>query len=82
MCSTTASSDAASREALAIGGGFLIPTRRLIRAVTCLMDCCGAPDSTRLTSQDIVRWAVQPRGIALHFIAPAGATTPRTACSS
>jgi len=67
--------DEANRECLAIEVGTSIPSARLIRVLSRLVDCYGAPDAIRLdngpelVSQAFTEWATA-KGIAVRYIQP------------
>lgn len=67
--------DEANRECLAIEVGTSIPSARLIRVLSRLVDCYGAPNAIRLdngpelVSQAFTEWAAA-KGIAVRYIQP------------
>lgn len=67
--------DEANRECLAIEAGMSIPSARLIRVLSSLIDCYGAPDAIRLDngpvmiSEAFTEWAAA-KGISIRYIQP------------
>lgn len=67
--------DEANRECLAIEVGVSIPSARLIRVLSRLIDCYGSPDAIRLDngpemiSEAFTEWA-DAKGIAIRYIQP------------
>jgi len=67
--------DEANRECLAIEVGTSIPSARLIRVLSRLIDCYGTPDAIRLdngpemVSEAFTEWAAA-KGIAVRYIQP------------
>lgn len=67
--------DEANRECLAIEVGISIPSARLVRVLSRLIDCYGPPDAIRLDngpemiSEAFTEWA-DPKGISIRYIQP------------
>lgn len=67
--------DEANRECLAIEVGVSIPSARLIRVLSRLIDCYGLPDAIRLDngpemiSDVFTEWA-EAKDISIHYIQP------------
>ena len=67
--------DEANRECLAVEVGTSIPSARLIRVLSRLLDCYGTPDAIRMdngpemVSLAFTEWA-QSKGIAMRYIQP------------
>ena len=67
--------DEANRECLAIEVGMSIPSARLVRVLSSLIDCYGPPDAIRLNngpqmvSDAFTEWAAA-KGISIRYIQP------------